>query len=72
MAIMLKNDEVIIEQNGVVLFRGTQEELEQFVIDSFNIASCINCDIEAGWIEDNEFVNIDFESYKEFSDKYGN
>ena len=36
MAIMLKNDEVIIEQNGVVLFRGTQEELEQFVIDSFN------------------------------------
>ena len=71
MAIILKNDEVIIEQNGVILFRGTQKELEQFVIDSFHIASHISCDIQAGLIEDDEFSNLDFDSYKEFSDKYG-
>ena len=65
------SDEVIIEKEGVIIFRGTEKKLEQFIIDSFHIASHISCDIQAGWIENDEFSNLDFDSYKEFSDKYG-
>lgn len=63
-------DEVIIEKEGIIIFRGNQEELTQFIIDSMNIANTIAIDIEAGWIEDDEFVNMDFNSYKEFADNY--
>ena len=66
-----KDEEIIIESDGIIHFRGTKESLIELLIHTYEIASFILTDIHNGWIEDSEFSGMDFNTYKEFSEKYG-
>ena len=73
MAIIFSNtaDEIIIEQNGVVLFKATQNNLEQFIIDAQEIADCILLDVNHDNISDDETPNLAVDTYRNFGFKYG-
>ena len=64
-------DEVIIEKEGVIIFRGTQEELTQFVIDAQEIADCILIDVKHDNISEDETPNLAVDTYRNFGFKYG-
>lgn len=64
-------DEVIIEKDGVIIFRGNQEELTQFVIDAQEIANYILLDVEHDNISEDETPNLDVDAYRNFGFKYG-
>lgn len=64
-------DEVIIEKEGVIIFRGTQEELTQFVIDAQEIANYILLDVENDNISEDETPNLAVDTYQNFGFKYG-
>ena len=65
------SDEVIIEKEGVIIFRGTQEELTQFVIDAQKIANYILLDVEHDNISEDETPNLAVDTYQNFGFKYG-
>ena len=65
------NDEVIIEKEGVIIFRGNQEELTQFVIDAQEIANYILLDVEHDNISEDETPNLAVDTYQNFGFKYG-
>lgn len=73
MAIIFSNtsDEIIIEQNGVVLFKATQNNLEQFIIDAKQIADYILIDVTHDNISEDETPNLDVDTYRNFGLKYG-
>ena len=73
MAIIFSNtaDEIIIEQNGVVLFKATQNNLEQFIIDAKQIADYILLDVTHDNISEDETPNLDVDTYRNFGFKYG-
>lgn len=73
MAIIFSNtaDEIIIEQNGVVLFKATQNNLEQFIIDAKQIADYILIDVTHDNISEDETPNLDVDTYRNFGFKYG-
>ena len=64
-------DEIIIEKEGVIIFRGTQEELTQFVIDAKQIADYILIDVTHDNISEDETPNLDVNTYRNFGFKYG-
>ena len=64
-------DEVIIEKEGVIIFRGNQEELTQFVIDAQEIADCILIDVKHDNISEDETPNLAVDTYRNFGFKYG-
>lgn len=64
-------DEIIIEKEGVIIFRGTQEELTQFVIDAKEIANYILLDVEHDNISEDETPNLAVDTYQNFGFKYG-
>ena len=64
-------DEVIIEKEGVIIFRCTQEELTQFVIDAQEIANYILLDVEHDNISEDETPNLAVDTYQNFGFKYG-
>ena len=64
-------DEVIIEKEGVIIFRGSQEELTQFVIDAQEIANYILLDVEHDNISEDETPNLAVDTYRNFGFKYG-
>ena len=64
-------DEVIIEKEGEIFFRGTQEELTQFVIDAKQIADYILIDVTHDNISEDETPNLDIDTYRNFGFKYG-
>lgn len=65
------SDEVIIEKEGVIIFRGTQEELTQFVIDAQEIANYFLLDVTHDNISEDETPNLDVDTYRNFGLKYG-
>ena len=73
MAIIFSNtaDEIIIEQNGVVLFKATQNNLEQFIIDAKQIADYILLDVTHDNISEDETPNLAVDTYQNFGFKYG-
>ena len=64
-------DEVIIEKEGVIIFKGTEKQLVDFVDDSKNIADCILLDTKYGNISDHMTPGISVETYEEYGLKYG-
>ena len=73
MAIIFSNtaDEIIIEQNGVVLFKATPNNLEQFIIDAKQIADYILINVTHDNISEDETPNLDVDTYRNFGFKYG-
>lgn len=65
------SDEVIIEKEGVIIFRSTQEELTQFIIDAQEIANYILLDVEHDNISEDETPNLAVDTYQNFGFKYG-
>lgn len=64
-------DEVIIERNNEIVFKGTQNELTEFVIEALHIANNLSLDLDAMNISEEENPSIDEQSYRDFADKYG-
>ena len=59
------SDEVIITKDEKIIFQGSPEELENLIVASQHIASCIECDLNMEKLEDS-FQNVDYKSYVEF------
>lgn len=59
---------IFTDSNNRTLFKGTKKELVQLLIDTKEIAECIQIDIDSDNIEDDD--RFAFDIYKEFAEKY--